>query len=767
MTRHHPLTVLHVIEGLLTGGAERQLIAFLLRSDTSRFRHEVCVLSAQGEVVSELEAAGIPVRGLELQPRRDLPRAVLRLRRLVASVRPNIIHATLYRPGVVSRIVGRLCGIPIVTSLVSMTYEREWYFDNPRLSAWKAQMARMIDSATARRWGTRFVAITESVKKSAVRQLGLSPETITVIPRGVPVNGPAVPHGADRAELRAAFGWTDDYPVILNVARLVPQKGQRYVIRAMSGVKQTFPRARLVIAGDGWQRPLLEELIKEQGLQENVTLLGERQDIFSLLAAADIFVFPSLVEGLGNALIEAMAVGVPCVASRIPALREVTGDGSVALLAELQSPSSLTAGLLRLAEDRAFATALGESGRTWVRQRFNIQNSVAALESLYESVAAAEDAPVKEAPAGVEVVDAPGNRRPVRMGASPRIAIEVIERAADFMLRTTGLLSLSRRLDNFDDQVLRVLVYHRVADPGHDPIDGDPGIISATPEVFAEQIRLLARHYEPIGISDLESSVRGVRGLPRRAVLVTFDDGYRDFLPNAWPVLRAYSVPAVLFVPTAYPDSDRLFWWDELWQILTRSSVLRVVLDGLGSVNLRTPRERATFMAKLRRELRFTSPALVQRRMQEVREAFDVTIKAAPVVLSWEELRALAREGLIVASHGQSHVSMPSLTEAELAIEIDGSQKDMERELGAASRLFAFPFGHYDPRVATLLQARGFIAAFGTGGGRTTAPIANPFALSRQSVNAGHTFSRVQMGLAGIYPQPLARLSSVLRPGGS
>ena len=766
MTRHHPLTVLHVIEGLMTGGAERQLIAFLLRSDAARFRHEVCVLSAQGEVVNELEAAGIPVRGLELQPRRDLPRAVLRLRRLVASVRPDIIHATLYRPGVVSRIVGRLWRIPVVTSLVSMTYEPEWYLDNPRLSPWKAELARIIDGATARRWGTRFVAITESVKKSAVRQLGLSPETITVIPRGVPVNGPAVPQGPDRAELRAAFGWTDDYPVILNVARLVPQKGQRYVIRAMAGVKQAFPRARLVIAGDGWQRPLLEELIKEQGLQENVTLLGERQDIFSLLVAADIFVFPSIVEGLGNALIEAMAAGVPCVASRIPALREVTGDGSVALLAELQSPSSLTAGLLRLADDRAFATALGESGRTWVRQRFNIQHSVAALESLYERVAAAEDAPVKESSAAAEVVDAPG-RRPVRMGASPRIAIEVIERAADFMLRTTGLLSLSRRLDKFDDQVLRVLVYHRVADPAHDPIDGDPGIISATPEVFAEQIRLLARHYEPIGISDLESGVRGVRGLPRRAVLVTFDDGYRDFLSNAWPVLRAYSVPAVLFVPTAYPDSDRAFWWDELWQILTRSSVLRVVLDGLGSVSLRTPRERATFMAKLRREMRFTSPALVQRRMQEVREAFDVTIKAAPVVLSWEELRALAREGLIVASHGRSHVSMPSLTEAEIALEIDGSQEDMERELGAASRLFAFPFGHYDSRVATLLQTRGFIAAFGTGGGRTTAPIANPFALSRQSVNAGHTFSRVQMGLSGIYPQPLARLSSVLRPGGS
>ena len=382
------ITILHVLDDLDTGGTERQMIAFLSRSDQSRFRHEMCALSEGGRFVADLEGLGIPVHILGVTSRRDLGRAAVRLWRLVRAVAPDLIHAALYRPGVTSRCVGRVCGIPVITTLVNTTYEPEWRMDNPHVKGWKVWITQTLDGLTARWWGTRFVAITQSVKASAVRQLGLRPGNIAVIPRGLVVDEYAGREIGDSETMRASVGWKDTYPVILNVARLVPQKGQPYAIAAMKDVVLRFPRARLVIVGEGWLRPRLEESIRTLGLENHVTLLGERRDVPALLRAADIFVFPSLYEGIGNALLEAMAAGKPCVASRIPVLSEVTGDGTAALLADPQSPPSLATHLIRLAEDREFATQLGEGARAWVRSRYDIVSVVAALEAFFQQVAA-------------------------------------------------------------------------------------------------------------------------------------------------------------------------------------------------------------------------------------------------------------------------------------------------------------------------------------------------------------------------------------------
>ncbi len=351
----------------------------------------------------------------------------------------------------------------------------------------------------------------------------------------------------------------------------------------------------------------------------------------------------------------------------------------------------------------------------------------------------------------------------VRTRSPFRVAVE---RVADVVIRGSGLLAVLRRLDSLDGHILRVLAYHRVADPFRDPMQGDPGVISATPEAFADQVRLLLRHYVPIGLSDLEALIRRTRPLPRRAVLVTFDDGYRDFLLHAWPVLKEHSVPVVLFVPTAYPDCERLFWWDELWRMFSRSGALSASLPGLGRVDLGTPRVRWAAMASLRREMRFLPPGAVQQRMTELRVALGVVVEATSAVLSWDELRTLSRQGVTIASHGRSHASMPSLTEAEIAEEIDGAQVDMERELGLVARVFAYPFGHFDSRVASVLGSRGFLAAFRAGPGHNAIPLRNPFAIFRHTVNAGHSPSRLQLGLSGLYPKPLTRLSYLLRARG-
>ncbi len=378
-----PIVVLHVLDDLETGGSERQVTAFVLRSDARRFHHEVCVLFEGGRFASELDAAGIPIHVFGTKPNTQLIRSAGQLWRLVKKIRPDVLHATLYRPGLVSRVVGKLCGIPVVTTLVNPTYEPEWRVDNPRLTPYKVWIVQTVDRLTSRWAGAYFISVNNSVKASAVRQLGLAGDRIAVIPRGIAFDKLVEPPDNEVAAVRRSLGWDGTYPVLLNVGRLVPQKGQRYAIRAMPHILARFPDARLAIAGEGGLRSELSTLIESLGLERHVTLLGERHDVNVLLRAADILVMPSLFEGAANALLEAMTAGKPSVVSDIPSLREGTRDGAFALLARIQTPEDLGAKVLRLAEDRDFAQQMGRAARDWVRTHYDLQPSVVALEAFY------------------------------------------------------------------------------------------------------------------------------------------------------------------------------------------------------------------------------------------------------------------------------------------------------------------------------------------------------------------------------------------------
>jgi glycosyltransferase involved in cell wall biosynthesis len=235
------------------------------------------------------------------------------------------------------------------------------------------------------------VAISEAVKASAVRQLGIRAERITVIPRGLSFHPPRVTGEAELAEARAFLG-SDHYPIILSVGRLVPQKGQRYAIAAMRNVVAAHPRARFVIVGDGWLRRDLQAEIERLGLHEHVLLAGERRDVDHLLQVADLFVFPSLSEGFGVALLEALGAGRACVASRIPAVVEVTDGGRVAVLVEPRSSDALADGIIRLVGDRQEASRLGAAAALWAREHYDVRVSMHAHEDLYRALASGRSA---------------------------------------------------------------------------------------------------------------------------------------------------------------------------------------------------------------------------------------------------------------------------------------------------------------------------------------------------------------------------------------
>jgi len=335
-------------------------------------------------------------------------------------------------------------------------------------------------------------------------------------------------------------------------------------------------------------------------------------------------------------------------------------------------------------------------------------------------------------------------------------ARRALEWTGDTLLRQMGLLRVFRSVDTREAQVIRILAYHRVHDCRQDRTEANPDIM-IDPGLFAEQIKLLARHYDPVGVDDLRASLDGTKPLPRRAVLVTVDDGYRDFLTQAWPVLKRYSVPVVLFVPSGYPDRPRPFVWDELWWMAVRSMLPSVSIPWIGTLDLRTPRAREAAARRLRRVILPLHPSLGAERMAELRDIFRVSPRSTSLVLGWHDLRTLANEGVAIAPHTRSHASMPSLTDDELEDEIMGSVRDLERELPRISRIFAFPYGHVDMRGTEILSEHGFVAGFSASPGRNTLPPADRYRMFRQCVGPGHSVSRMQLGLSGFYPFGLAR----------
>jgi peptidoglycan/xylan/chitin deacetylase (PgdA/CDA1 family) len=332
-------------------------------------------------------------------------------------------------------------------------------------------------------------------------------------------------------------------------------------------------------------------------------------------------------------------------------------------------------------------------------------------------------------------------------------SIQSLHKALGATLQVSGLVHLAKRLDEHKDNILRVLIYHRVADRAGFR-RGDPNQISASPGDFAKQMSYLARRYRPIGGEQVVEALQTGTRLPPQAVLVTFDDGYRDFLTHAWPILCAQRIPAVLFVSTAFPGSERHFWWDIVHDTIAHTTRGSVGIPGLGSVGLRTSRQRSLVTERLVNHLTRRPPREIEEVVGQLQAQLGTPPADPAPVLTWDELRQLSREGLTVASHTRRHPALPTLTREEIAEEIEGAGADLRRELGSAPPLFAYPFGQSDPRALPVLQANGIVASFTAFTREPVANIAhqsNPFLLRREAVNGSGTFIEFCLSLTSLY----------------
>lgn len=384
------MRILYVIDSLTAGGAERSLAAMAPGYVDHGVELEVAFLHDRPGVQAELEAAGARLSSLA-GPGGRLG-WVRRARRLVTSRRPDLVHTTLFEADVAGRIAAGLAGVPVVSSLVNVSYGAQQAVV-PGLPRWKVRGAQLLDAATARRV-VRFHAITGNVADVMARRLRLPRDRIEVIPRGRDPRRLGRRDPGRRACARAGLSVADGTPLVLAAARHEHQKGLDVLLTAFPGVLARHPDARLLLAGrDGNQTPLLRATAARLGLDGRVVFLGPRDDVGNLFCAADVVVIPSRWEGLSNVLIEAMALEAPVVASDLPTLQDAVADDDLVRLVQPGDAAQLAAAISATLDDPAGAAERARRAHRRFMERFTIDQVVDQMAGFYRRALASSARP--------------------------------------------------------------------------------------------------------------------------------------------------------------------------------------------------------------------------------------------------------------------------------------------------------------------------------------------------------------------------------------
>ncbi|MGF1578054.1 MAG: polysaccharide deacetylase family protein [Gemmataceae bacterium] len=281
--------------------------------------------------------------------------------------------------------------------------------------------------------------------------------------------------------------------------------------------------------------------------------------------------------------------------------------------------------------------------------------------------------------------------------------------------------------------LLRVLTYHRIDDVTSRG-DLDPSLISSTPEQFATQVRWLSRDWDLVSLDDVLAAVDQRKSLPKRAVLLTFDDAYQDFGQHAWPILRERGVPATVFVPTGFPDEPkRAFWWDRLYCAVVGSKVGGRIETRFGTY----PLEEEAAKVKCFRSLKQKLKTLPQATLDQTVDAICLQRQAPhpqPAVMGWDELQRLARAGVSLVPHTHTHPLLDRISLNEARDEILRSRDLLEEKIGSVRPAFAYPSGHFDGDVAELVRTESFGIAFTTVRGINDLGAEDPVKLRRANV---------------------------------
>jgi glycosyltransferase involved in cell wall biosynthesis len=368
------MRIVHLTASTFHGGPERQMLelAAALAPDHLTSFLSFAEKGSCRAFLAHAHAEGFEGRAL----RYDTPRfaaVIAELRAELKQEQTDVLCCHGYKADLLGRIAARLAGVPVIG------VSRGWTAET-----WKVRLYEALDRRVLRGMD-RVVCVSEG-QAVKVRRAGVSAERVVVIHNAIRTARFDAPDAEGRKILRGLFARAPSL-IAVSAGRLSPEKGLTYLIEAARQVVRRHPDLGFVVFGDGALRDSLVRQIASAGLADRFVLADFRSDLDRLMPWADLFVLPSLTEGLPNVVLEAMAGGVPVVATAVGGTPEVVVDGVTGFLVPAAHADALAEPICRLAESAKEREAMGRAGRARVQQEFTFAAQAQAYERLFASVA--------------------------------------------------------------------------------------------------------------------------------------------------------------------------------------------------------------------------------------------------------------------------------------------------------------------------------------------------------------------------------------------
>lgn len=372
-TRPHILYLIDILWGLAGGEGALLRTARLLPKD--RFRCSIGTFRLRPGLPM-LDDCPWPVYEFPLQRAfgADALRMAMKLREFIRSQKVDIVHTFFPAADLWGGLVARLSGCPVLVSsrrdmgiLCSAKHRFAYRLLNPLFD--------------------QVQTVSDAVRDYAIRSGGLDPARVVTIPNGIEMDRIAAANHS--AELRSSLELPDASPVVLTVGHLRRVKGTDVLIRAAARVCREYPQAVFLIAGSAHEPEFygeIKDLVQHLGLERNVRFLGGSDNVWSLLKLCDVFCLPSRSEGMSNALLEAMAAGLPCVATAVGGTPEVIEDGRSGYTVPSEDDAAVAERILSLLADPARAREMGDAARGVVERRFSARRMVDEVVRAYEGL---------------------------------------------------------------------------------------------------------------------------------------------------------------------------------------------------------------------------------------------------------------------------------------------------------------------------------------------------------------------------------------------
>ncbi len=361
------MRVVHIIKIVLTAGAERHLLRLLPGLQAHGVDVRLIVLVQPNKPMNDFMAladeAGISAERMTIHSHADVS-LVPRLARRLCQLQPDIVHTHLLHADLYGSIATQFAGVRTV--IISRHNDNAFRYKLP---------SRIVNNLLWR-LSSGGIAISHALRQFCINIEGAAPDKITTVHYGLDMQGFAAPRAGEP-------GWEQSVVTIGTASRLIEQKGLRYAIQAFAQLAPDYPNVQLLIAGDGVLRAELEAQVASLNLNDRVRFLGWQQDITRVMAGYDVFLMPSLWEGFGLALLEAMALSRPVVATHVSAIPEIVQDGETGILVPPRDADALAVELRRLLDDPERRKRMGAAGRARVAEHFSEEKMISETLAVY------------------------------------------------------------------------------------------------------------------------------------------------------------------------------------------------------------------------------------------------------------------------------------------------------------------------------------------------------------------------------------------------